>query len=88
MNKLRSEEVGCRCICVCLPLLGTHPLLPQLLFQRCQATFLPQHAAVPPAERGIIINQLCVCMCAELRELPSRDQTSRGELWGATQRQE
>lgn len=30
--------------------LGTHPLLPQLLLQWCQAAFLPQHAAVPPAE--------------------------------------
>lgn len=49
---------------VCLPLfwvsLATYPLLPQLLFQRCQAAFLPQHAAVPPAERKIHINQLCV----------------------------
>lgn len=30
--------------------MGTHPLLPQLLLQRGQAAFLPQHAAVPPAE--------------------------------------
>lgn len=30
--------------------LGTHPLLPQLLLQWRQAAFLPQHAAVPPAE--------------------------------------
>ena len=29
---------------------STHPLLPQLLLQRGQAAFLPQHAAVPPAE--------------------------------------
>lgn len=74
---------------VCLPYVGTHALLPQLLFQRCQATFLSQHAAVPPAERRIHINQLCVAVLAGWRprhELPSRDLTSWGELWGATQR--
>lgn len=72
MNKLRSKSCGCfvtltdcrdTCICVRLPffwvLLATHPLLPQLLFQRCQAAFLPQHAAIPPA-REIHIKQLCV----------------------------
>lgn len=38
---------------------ATHPLLPQLLFQRCQAAFLPQHAAVPPVERTVHIQLLC-----------------------------
>lgn len=36
----------------------THPLFPQLLFQWCQAAFLPQHAAVPPAGRRIHTEQL------------------------------
>lgn len=56
-------------MCWCVLLLfgvwrATHPLLPQLLFQRRQATFLPQHAAVPPAERRIHITQLCATVLA------------------------
>lgn len=67
MNKLRSKAVAAlylRMQMYLFALVGTHPLLPQLLFQRRQATFLPQHAAVPPAERRIHINQLRVAVLA------------------------
>lgn len=53
---------------------ATHPLLPQLLFQRCQAAFLPQHAAVPPARRIHIKQLLCTTVLRAWRsgrEIPS-----------------
>lgn len=40
----------------------THPLFSQLLFQWCQAAFLSQHAAVPPADRRIHTEQLRVAV--------------------------
>lgn len=60
-DKLRSESLT-ECLSFSSLLVETHLLLPQLLFQRCQAAFLAQHATVPPAERQTHISQLFVCI--------------------------
>lgn len=62
--------------------LATHPLFSQLLFQWCQAAFLSQHAAVPPVDRRIHTEQLCVAVNPHMIKWGA--QTSLGEQTSST----
>lgn len=82
-NKFLSQQIEITSGAHVFAMLGTHPLLPQLLLQRCQTTFLPQHAAVPPAEWRIYVNQL-MSLCTD--SCWGRDQMSPKDIWEAKQR--